>query len=501
MSDQNKQTVLEIRGISKQFPGVQALNDVSLSLREGEVHAVIGENGAGKSTLMNIICGLLAADHGEILRNHQAVRITSPIVAQAYGIGMVPQELNLVPQFSVMENILLGMQPCRVPRLLLDRREMARRSGEILARFGEPIDPKARVIELSTAHQQLIQIARALAFGARILIFDEPTSSLTINETERLFRIILDFRVQGGAVFYISHRLEEILEIADRITVLRDGAKVAELDPQATTMHEMIRHMVGREVSNGRYVRTFDHAKARTVLRVRNLNRGGEFRNVSFDLREGEILGFAGLVGAGRTELAKCVYGDTQPDGGTIELAGVPLSHFSPREAILRHMAYVPDERRRLGIFPAMGVKENMTMPILKRFTRLFWIERKRESEASQAFVDRLNIRTPDLRQLVKNLSGGNQQKVILARWLLAGARILILDEPTRGIDVNAKAEIHRCLFELADEGLAIMFISSEHQEVIDIADRVIVMHEGEYKGELTAQEATQERIMSLALA
>jgi ABC-type sugar transport system ATPase subunit len=499
VSNQSSRPALEIRGICKQFPGVQALKDVSLTLQEGEVHAVIGENGAGKSTLMNIICGLLAADRGEILREAQVVRISSPIVAQRYGIGMVPQELNLVPLFTVMENILLGMQPCRVQGLMLDRRAMARRAEQILARFEEPIDTRARAVELSTAHQQLVQIARALAFGARILIFDEPTSSLTINETEKLFRIILDFRARGGAVFYITHRLEEVLKSADRITVLRDGSKVAELESDRTSLKEMIRHMVGREVSEARYVRTFDRGKARTVLRVQNLSRGREFRNISFELKEGEILGFAGLVGAGRTELVRCVYGDRHPESGSIEVDGSELVHHSPREAIGRRIAYVPDERRRLGIFPAMGVKENMTMPVLRRFTRLFWIQRKRESEASQAFVDRLSIRTPSLGQLIKNLSGGNQQKVILARWLLAGARILILDEPTRGIDVNAKAEIIRCLLELADEGLAIIFISSEHQELIDVADRIIVMHEGQYKGELSAGEATQENIMSLA--
>jgi ABC-type sugar transport system ATPase subunit len=492
---------LEIRNVSKHFPGVQALKSVSLTLHEKEIHAIIGENGAGKSTLMNVLCGLIHPDEGVMFRKGVQVHIGSPIVAQRYGIGMVPQELNLVPDFTVKENILLGIQPRRLGGLWIDRRKLLAIARETLELLDEKIDPNAKVSRLSAAQQQIVQIARVLAFGARIIIFDEPTASLTLTETASLFRNIRDIRQKGVSIFYISHRLEEILQIADRISVLRDGAKVAELDPTTTDQHEMIRAMVGRDIVASTVERAYTMNGNPVVLKVDNLSHDGEFSNVSFELHQGEILGFAGLIGAGRTELMKCIYGDVTPTSGTITIDGQPCLHRHPSEAIAHRLAYVPEERRKLGIFPSMSVKENMTLPILRRLMRLLWIDRKREADAVQGQLEKLEIRTPDIRQMVKNLSGGNQQKVILARWLLTGSRILILDEPTRGIDVNAKDEIHRNLKVLANEGLSIIFISSEHQEVIDVADRIVVMHEGRVKGELPAEGTKQETIMKLALA
>jgi ribose transport system ATP-binding protein len=492
---------LEIRGISKRFPGVQALQDVSLTLREREVHAIIGENGAGKSTLMNILCGMVQADEGEILRTGVPVHISSPIVAQKYGIGMVPQELNLVPDFTVKENILLGMEPRKLGGLLIDKRKLASIAERTLALLEETIELTAKASHLSAAQQQIVQIARTLAFGAKIIIFDEPTASLTLTETERLFRNIRDIRAKGVSIFYISHRLEEILEISDRISVLRDGAKVAELDASSTTRQEMIRAMVGREITSSTVARTYNKSLSKVVLKVENLSRGKEFSGISFELHEGEILGFAGLIGAGRTELMKCIFGDVPPSSGTLTIDGRLCVHHHPSAAVANRLAYVPEERRKLGLFPTMSVRENMTLPILRRLTRFLWIDRRRESKVAHDYLRRLDIKAGDIRQSVRNLSGGNQQKVILARWLLSGARILILDEPTRGIDVNAKDEIHRQLKELANQGLAIIFISSEHQEVIDVADRIIVMHEGRSKGELLAAGAKQETIMKLALA
>ena len=501
MKTQQKNFVLEVQHVSKHFPGVQALSDVSLSLLEGEVHALIGENGAGKSTLMNIIFGVFQPDSGEIFRNGRKVAIHRPVDAQKIGIGIVPQELNLVPLLSVMENITLGMPPCKFEGMVLDWKKVEFKALQILEEIGEQIDPRAIVADLSTAQQQLIQIARALAFGAKILIFDEPTASLTLQETETLFKIIRDFQRQGGAVFYISHRLEEIQEIADRVTVLRDGCKVKELAIKDTTIHEMIQHMVGREVEEVTRTSLFDPTGKETVLKVEQLSRAGEFENISFELHAGEILGLAGLVGAGRTELVKCLYGETSPDSGTIFLSSRPVSYTSPKDAINDSLAYVPEERRQLGIFPILTVTENTTMPILKRLSRFFRIDKKRERAYVQEYVEKLNIKTAHIHQQIQNLSGGNQQKVILARWMLTGCRILILDEPTRGIDVNAKAEIYQLLKKLVNEGISIIFISSELQEVIDIADRILVMHEGRLKGDIPAHQTNQEEVLRIALA
>jgi len=476
--------ILEAKNIYKHFPGVQALTDVSIDLKQGEVHAVIGENGAGKSTLMNTIFGLIRADKGEVFRNKIKVDINSPIIAQELGIGIVPQELNLVPLFSVKENILLGIAPSKMNRLVVDWKAMTKKAEDVLEQIGEEIDPQ-----------------KTLNDGAEILIFDEPTSSLTLKETKELFDKIERFKDQGGSVFYISHHLEEILKISDRVTVLRDGKKIKTLNTKESNKQEMIKYMVGSKIEEVTKQLSYNYKGKAVVLKVENLSRKNEFYNISFELYNEEILGIAGLVGAGRTELVQCIFGDARPDSGFIYINSNNIYLKSPRDAIRNNIAYLPEERRSMGIFPQLSVKENMSMPILNKLIRFFFINRKKEKEYIQEYINKLNIKTPNLNQLIKNLSGGNQQKAILGRWLLTKCKILLLDEPTRGIDVKAKAEIHHLLKILTKQGVSIIYISSELQEVIDISDRILIMHEGKFKGEIKSSCANQKKILEIALS
>ncbi|GAK52783.1 ribose transport ATP-binding protein RbsA [Candidatus Moduliflexus flocculans] len=501
MENKAQVAALEVQHISKHFPGVQALSDVSVSLYAGEVHAIIGKNGAGKSTLMSIIFGLFQPDSGAILRGGTPVKIHRPVDAQHLGIGIVPQELNLVPQLSVMENITLGMSPCKIPHLQIDWKRMETQANHALAQIGEFIAPRSIVANLSAAQQQLVQIARAIAFGAKILIFDEPTASLALHETENLFKVIKQFQTQGGSVFYISHRLEEILEIADRVTVMRDGRNVKELEARHTNLHEMVTHMVGRELEETRSAAAFKPTEKQVVLQAERLSRKGEFQDISFELHAGEILGLAGLAGSGRTELVRCLYGDTSPDSGSLFVHTQKVSYRSPQQAIRDRLAYVPEERRKLGIFPLLDTRENITIPILDRLRRFFRIDRRKEYASAQEYAQKLDIRMSHFHQQIQHLSGGNQQKAILARWLLTDCKILILDEPTRGIDVNAKAEIYMQLSRLAEQGIAMIFISSELQEVINIADRILILHEGKLKGEVLAHQTNQTEILRIALS
>ena len=493
--------ILEAKNIYKHFPGVQALTDVSIDLKQGEVHAVIGENGAGKSTLMNIIFGLTMADKGEVFRNQIKVDINSPIIAQKLGIGIVPQELNLIPLLSVKENILLGIAPSKMSRLVVDWKAMTKKAEDVLEQISEDIDPQEILYKLTTAQKQLVQIARALAFGAEILILDEPTSSLTLIETKELFDKIERFKDQGGSVFYISHHLEEILKISDRVTVLRDGEKIKTLNTKETNKQEMIRYMVGSKIEEVTKQLSYNYKGKAVVLKVENLSRKNEFHNISFELYNEEILGIAGLVGSGRTELVRCIFGDVLPDSGFIYINSNNIHLKSPRDAIRNKIAYLPEERRSMSIFPQLSVRENMSMPILNKLIRLFSINRKKEKEYVQEYINKLNIKTPNLNQLIKNLSGGNQQKVILGRWLLTECKILLLDEPTRGIDVKAKAEIHHLLKTLTKQGISIIYISSELQEVIDISDRIFIIHEGKFMGEIKSSCANQEKLLEIALS
>ena len=493
------QFVFEARNLSRSFGVVQALKDVSLDIKLSEVHAIIGENGAGKSTLMNIFCGKLQPTTGSLYRNGQLVSFNSPIDAQAVGIGIAPQEVSLVPQLSVYENILLGAQ--RTKGLHIDWKKTKAEAIEHLHAVDHTIDAEMQVSKLSKAQQQLVQIARAAATNARILIFDEPTAALTYRETELLYTYIRKFRAAGGSIFYISHRLDEILELADRISVLRDGTFITELDAKTTTKQDMVNHMVGRDVTRtDKIIRpSFDHAKV--VLEVEGLSRTGEFEDVSFSLRQGEILGVSGLVGAGRTEVAKCIFGLTHKTKGTIKLFGKEQNITSPADAINRGMVYLPEERKQEGIFPLLSITENVAMPNLDRFRSLFFMRFADMQKEVQDFIVRLAIKIGKQKDRITSLSGGNQQKTIIARWLMKNSKILIMDEPTRGIDVNAKFEIQRELRSFTDKGLSIIFISSEIEEVIEVSDRIMVMHEGQIKGIVNAADASPEKLMQLAMS
>lgn len=493
------QFAFEARNVSRSFGVVQALRDVSLGIKPGEVHAIIGENGAGKSTLMNIFCGKLHPSSGTLARDGETVVFSSPIGAQEAGIGIAPQEVSLVPQLFVYENILLGAQRTKGPRI--DWKLTKAEAIEHLHAVDDTIDPEMQVRDLSKAQQQLVQIARAAATKARILIFDEPTAALTYRETEKLYKYIHNFRNAGGSIFYISHRLDEILELSDRISVLRDGTFITELDPKTASKQDMVNHMVGRDVSRAEQVHrpNFDHAEI--VLDVEGLSRTGEFEDVSFNLRKGEILGVSGLVGAGRTEVAKCIFGLTHKSKGTVKLFGQEQNISSPADAINRGMVYLPEERKQEGIFPLLSIAENVAMPNLDRFRSMFFMGFADMQKEVQSYVERLGIKIGKQKDKITSLSGGNQQKAIIARWLMKNSKILIMDEPTRGIDVNAKFEIQRELRRFTDNGLSIIFISSEIEEVINVADRIMVMHEGRLKGIVNAAEANPERLLQLAMS
>lgn len=491
--------LFEARSISKTYGVVKALSDVSIDIHPGEVHAVIGENGAGKSTLMNVFCGKLAPSAGTLRCQGHEVSFRSPRDAQAAGIAIAPQEIFLVPHLSVAENILLGTQDLTALGTVNWRRTRERAIRH-LAEIDDGIDPFLPAGRLSKAQQQLVQIARAVATSASILIFDEPTAALTSRETEKLFAFIRRFRAGGKSIFYISHRLDEISALSQRITVLRDGCHVAELATASATKDDMVRLMAGRNPAatvEARPVRRFTE----TALAVKGLARAGEFTDISFELRKGEILGVAGLVGAGRTELGKCLFGVTAAQSGAIEVLGQTRRIGHPADAIAAGLVYLPEERKQDGIFPLLSIRENMSISVYDRFRGLLGLRFSDMTREVETLVDRLRIKIGTIADPITSLSGGNQQKVILGRWLLKNSRILILDEPTRGIDVNAKHEIQTVLRRLAEEGLSIIYISSELQEVIDVADRIMVMHEGRIKGTVAAAEATQEGLLGLAMS
>ena len=491
--------VFEARGVSRSFGPVQALVDVSLGLRAGEVHSIIGENGAGKSTLMSIVCGRLQPSSGELMVDGRPVRFASPKDAQAAGIAIAPQEINLVPALSVAENILLGAQ--RGGRLRIDWRATREEAARDLHLVDDSIDPDAVVGDLSKAQQQLVQIARAAATQARILIFDEPTAALTHRETERLFAYIRHLREVGRSAFYVSHRLDEVLMLSDQITCLRDGAVVGTLDPRTATREQMVSLMAGRPAAAMRQARRTIPEDRPVVLKVEGLTREGEFQDLSFELRPGEILGVSGLIGSGRTEMAKCLFGLTRPDAGRVELFGEPVAIRSPVDAIARGLIYLPEERKAEGIFPLLSIAENAALPSLDRFRGLLGMRNREMMAEVDGAVARMRTKLHSLRDPISSLSGGNQQKVIIARWLLKEARILLMDEPTRGIDVNAKYEIQAELRRLTEErGLSILLISSEMEEVLDVADRILVMHEGRAKGIRPASAETQESLLQLAM-
>lgn len=490
--------VLEARNVTKRFPGVVALDGVSLSVYPGEVLAVIGENGAGKSTLMKILSGALQPDEGAIYLDGQLVRLSDPRQALACGIGIIYQELSVIDALSVGENVFLGRLPERPgwPGTV-DWAWLRRDARRVLERLGVELDPDVPVGELSVAQKQLVEIARALSQDVRVLILDEPTSALSLQETERLFALLRGLKEQGVAIIYISHRLEEVFALADRVTVLRDGQVVGTLPIDEATRDDLIRLMVGRDLSA--YYRDVRSIPGPVRLEVRGLTRAGVLEDVSFTVRAGEIVGLAGLVGAGRTELARCLFGVDPIDRGEIWIDGQRAIIRCPQDAVRYGIGLVPEDRKLQGLVLILTVRDNIALPVLRRLARLGFPSRRKERALAESFVERLRIRTPSIEQRVLNLSGGNQQKVVLARWLATHPKVLILDEPTRGIDVGAKAEVHALIAELAESGMAILLISSELPEVLSMSHRVLVMSRGRIVAEFSREEATEERVLAAA--
>ena len=496
--------LLEMRGISKAFPGVQALDDVSFNLKAGEIHALVGENGAGKSTLMNILSGAFPKDTGEILLRGQPVEITDPRSALELGISIIHQELTLISYLTVAQNIYLGREPRGPLPGTVGWQKLNRDASELLDRLGLDIAPTTLVSELSIAQRQMVEVAKALSLNAAIIAMDEPTSALSEREVEALFRFMRQLRTQGVGLIFISHRLAEVFVVADRVTVLRDGQFVSTAPVEETDEGKIIGWMVGRDLGE-MYPKTAA-PQPDVVLKVQGLSRGDELKDISFELHRGEVLGLAGLVGAGRTFVARALFGADPIDAGEVILDGQAVHIRSPQQAIKLGIGFVPEDRKAQGLFLGMAVRDNITMTLLstpardqEAITRWGVIQAKHKDEVSRRYVEELGIRTPSIRQRVRNLSGGNQQKVVIARWLTLHPKVLLLDEPTRGIDVGAKAEIHALMSELAAQGVGILMISSELPEVLGVSDRILVMHEGRITGEFSRDEATQDAIMACA--
>jgi rhamnose transport system ATP-binding protein len=485
----------ELEGISKRFGATQALDNVSLTLLPREAHALVGENGAGKSTLVKILAGIHQPDAGQIRLDGVPTQIRGPAHARELGIAVIHQEPRLFPDLSVAENVFLGHQPTTALGRI-DWPGMRRTAARLFEELGVAIPVEAPVRGLSMADQQLVEIAKALSQDARILIMDEPTASLSLHEVEQLFSIVRPLRDRGLAVLFVSHRLEEVFDLCERATVFRDGRHVLTAPTRELTTADLIRHMVGRTVD---LFPKADTPVGDVLLEVRGLTRRGAFRDVSFAVRAGEIVGFAGLVGAGRTEVARVLFGIDRPDAGEIRLGGRPVTFAGPSAALRAGIAYVPEDRHQDGLVLEFPIASNVTLPILPRlFPRLF-VRRSMEESIASRYADRFRVRMTGVDQLVSALSGGNQQKVVIAKWLATQPRILILDEPTRGIDIGAKVEVHRIISELAAAGLGILLISSDLPEVLAMSDRILVMHEGRITAELSRAEATEERVMFAA--
>jgi ABC-type sugar transport system ATPase subunit len=491
--------LLQLSGISKSFPGVRALSGVRFDLRAGEVHALLGENGAGKSTLVKILCGIYQPDDGSIALDGKDVRIGNPTEAQALGIAPVHQEIQFEPYLSIAENIFLGRQPLN--RFgLIDYPRMNRDATALLEQLGTPMDPREAVERLSTAQRQIIAIARAISTTARIVILDEPTSSLTSRETEQLFAIVGRLRAHGIGIIYISHRMEEIFRLCDRVTVFRDGRYVDTKPIGETDLADLIRMMIGREV--GELYRKEAVPRGEVVLEVKGLGKAGVFRDISFSLHKGEIVGMAGLVGAGRTEVARAVFGDLPYDEGEIRVGGQTLSRgHSCQAAILSGLALVPEDRKEQGLVTGLSVRQNISMAVMAGLSRLGILSTGSERRLAEDYVGRLAIKTPGIEQKAVFLSGGNQQRVVIAKWLATKPKVLIVDEPTRGVDIGARADIHKLLVDLAREGVAILMISSDLPEVLAMSDRILVMCAGRISGELSGAGVDQDQVMRLATA
>jgi rhamnose transport system ATP-binding protein len=487
------QAVLSLEHVSKSFPGVKALDDVQFDVRAGEVHALLGENGAGKSTLIKIVSGLYEPDSGTMRLDGEAVRFASPHDAQRAGIATMYQELLLFPELTVAENVFMGHAP-RTRLGSLDWGAMRAETLQLLASLDiHDLDPSRIVGALSVGNRQRVEIAKALSQNARILIMDEPTAALTEADVERLFAIVRLLRERGVGIVYISHRLEEVFVLADRVTVLRDGQYVGTRQVAETSEDALITMMVGRTIEN--LFPKLDARIGEPLLEVRDLGCKGLFRGVSLALRAGEIVGLAGLVGSGRSELAQAIFGINPADAGTIRLEGRAVQIRSPGEAKRLGIAYVPEDRGTQGLIRPMRLRENISLAVLRQVTRGLFIDRRAETELAERSIRQFNIRASSTEQVVEKLSGGNQQKVVLGKWLATRPRVLIMDEPTRGIDVGAKAEIHRLMSALAQEGLAVLMISSELPEIMGMSDRILVMREGALVAGFAREDATQEVI------
>lgn len=489
--------LLEMRAIEKSFNTVKVLHGVDFVLRPGTVHALMGENGAGKSTLMKALAGIHKCDKGSMMIKGKEIEITSPKHSQSLGVAMIHQELSPVPEMTVAENIYLGREPEK--GIFLDYAQLYKQTEELLASLNVKISPKARVGDLKVADQQLVEIAKAISLNAEIIIMDEPTSAITDKEVENLFHVIRDLKDQQKGIIYISHKMDEIFQIADDITVLRDGRYVNTWQAKDIDNNILIKNMVGRELTE-----IFPKTEvpiADTMLEVKNFSVAGQFEDISFRVRKGEIFGIAGLVGAGRTELMHAIFGLSKKDRGEIIFDGEKLDIHNPKDAIKHGIAYVTEDRKDEGLVLEMSVGQNITLPSMKEMSQGLFINSGKENRTIKHQIEQLRIKLNNSRQLVKSLSGGNQQKVVLAKWLIREPRLLILDEPTRGIDVGAKAEIYKIMCEFVSKGNAIIMISSEMPEVMGMADRVLVLSNGKAGGELERTEFGQERIMEMAVS
>jgi inositol transport system ATP-binding protein len=493
----NSDFLLRVEGVRKEFPGVVALDDVSFRLKPGTVHALMGENGAGKSTLMKIIAGIYKPDSGSFHLHGKDIQLTSPLDALENGIAMIHQELNLMPFMTVAENIWIRREP-KTAIGFVDHRELHRKTASLFEKLKITIDPEIEVRDLSVANRQMVEIAKAVSYESDVLIMDEPTSALTEKEVSHLFEIIRDLKAQGKGIVYITHKMNELFEIADEVSVFRDGRYIGTHSARDVTRDDIIRMMVGREITQMFPKEEVPIGDVR--LSVRNLSLKGIFHDVSFELRSGEILGIAGLVGSGRSNVAETIFGVTPATSGEIFINGQKAVIDRPSTAMKYGMAFLTEDRKETGCFLILDVLENMQIAILNQgFVKAGFVAEAEVARKCDQMKDALRVKTPDMHERVENLSGGNQQKVLIGRWLLTQPKILILDEPTRGIDVGAKAEIHRLITRLAGDGVAVMMISSEMPEVLGMSDRIMIMHEGRVTGFLDRAEATQVKIMELA--
>lgn len=498
MSETNN-LVLSMKNIDKRFTGVHALKGVSFDLHAGEIHSLVGENGAGKSTLMKALTGIYPKDSGEILYKGKLLNPKNPKEVLEMGIGIIHQELNMMDHLTVAQNIFIGRESTKMGGLFLDEKEQNRRASELFKRLNMNIDPLKVLGDLTVGKQQMVEIAKAVSHDLQILILDEPTAALTSTEINELFTIMRNLADKGVGMIYISHRMDEINRITDRVTVLRDGEYVGTRNTADITIEEIINMMVGRVIYEEPKSKSNVSPDAELVLEVDGLNAGRMVRDVSFNLRKGEILGFAGLMGAGRTETARAIFGADKTESGNIKINGKAIRILSPMDAVSHGIGYLSEDRKRYGLATGLSVIDNAILASYNMYEHGLFIHAKNVEKVTKGFVDKLRIKTPSLDQLLKNLSGGNQQKVVIAKWLIKNSDILIFDEPTRGIDVGAKSEIYTLMNELVKNGKSIIMISSELQEILRMSDRIVVMCEGRITGELSIEDASQEKIMKFA--